>query len=159
IAGGDQEATVRLAGLAKLAFIYGGAVLLAFAAGFIQVVLLEYIGQSIMHRLRNDLYTHLLGLDLAFFHKHPAGRLVTRLTNDIQNMHEMFTSVMVTLFNDLLKLAGILVILSLLNLRLAAVMALFLPLALTVTLLFSDRVAFCVIVLYTGLSCFYLNKE
>lgn len=137
IAAGDQEATVRLAGLAKLAFIYGGAVLLAFAAGFIQVVLLEYIGQSIMHRLRNDLYTHLLGLDLAFFHKHPAGRLVTRLTNDIQNMHEMFTSVMVTLFNDLLKLAGILVILSLINLRLAAVMALFLPLALTVTLLFS----------------------
>ncbi len=137
IAVADQDTAVRLAGLANLAFIYGGAVLLAFAAGFIQVVLLEYIGQSIMHRLRNDLYQHILGLDLAFFHRHPVGRLVTRLTNDIQNMHEMFTSVMVTLFNDLLKLVGILVVLSFINLRLAAVMALFLPLALTVTLFFS----------------------
>ncbi|MCI5161625.1 MAG: ABC transporter ATP-binding protein [Candidatus Electrothrix sp. AX5] len=137
IAVADQDTAVRLAGLARLAFIYGGAVLLAFAAGFIQVVLLEYIGQSIMHRLRNDLYQHILGLDLAFFHRHPVGRLVTRLTNDIQNMHEMFTSVMVTLFNDLLKLVGILVVLSFINLRLAAVMTLFLPLALTVTLFFS----------------------
>jgi ATP-binding cassette subfamily B protein len=137
IAVADQETAVRFAGLANLAFIYGGAVLLAFAAGFIQVVLLEYIGQSIMHHLRNDLYQHILGLDLAFFHRHPVGRLVTRLTNDIQNMHEMFTSVMVTLFNDLLKLVGILVVLSFINLRLAAVMTLFLPLALTVTLFFS----------------------
>ncbi|MGB5686026.1 MAG: ABC transporter ATP-binding protein [Candidatus Electrothrix sp.] len=137
IAVADQDTAVRLAGLANLAFIYGGAVLLAFAAGFIQVVLLEYIGQSIMHRLRNDLYQHILGLDLAFFHRHPVGRLVTRLTNDIQNMHEMFTSVMVTLCNDLLKLVGILVVLSFINLRLAVVMAFFLPLALTVTLFFS----------------------
>ncbi|MCI5168361.1 MAG: ABC transporter ATP-binding protein [Candidatus Electrothrix sp. GM3_4] len=137
IAVSGQDTAVRLAGLAKLAFIYGGAVLLAFVAGFIQVVLLEYIGQSIMHRLRNDLYQHLLGLDLAFFHRHPVGRLVTRLTNDIQNMHEMFTSVMVTLCNDLLKLFGILVVLSFINLRLAVVMGLFLPLALTATLFFS----------------------
>jgi len=127
----------RITVLGRLAMLYGVAVLLAFGAGFIQVVLLEYIGQSIMHRLRNDLYRHLLCLDLAFFHAHPAGRLVTRLTNDIQNMHEMFTSVMVTLFNDAFKLAGILVILYLFNVRLALVMTLFLPLSLAVTLLFS----------------------
>ncbi|WP_446011337.1 ABC transporter ATP-binding protein [Candidatus Electrothrix sp.] len=137
IATSDQEAALRLTGLARLALIYGGAVLLAFVAGFIQVVLLEYIGQSIMHRLRNNLYQHLLGLDLAFFHGNPVGRLVTRLTNDIHNMHEMFTSVMMTLFNDFLKLLGILVVLALINLRLALVMGLFLPLSLVVTLLFS----------------------
>lgn len=123
-----QEAALRIAGLTRLSLMYGGAVLLAFGAGFLQVVLLEYIGQAIMHRLRNNLYQHLLGLDLAFFHRHPVGRLVTRLTNDIQNMHEMFTSVMVTLFNDILKLVGILVVLALINLRLAAVMGLFCPL-------------------------------
>ncbi len=127
----------RMGGLGELALMYGLAVALTFAAGFIQVVLLEYIGQSIMNRLRNDLYRHLLCLDLAFFHSHPAGRLVTRLTNDIQNMHEMFTSVMVTLFNDALKLIGILVVLYLLNVRLAMVMTVFLPLSLIVTLLFS----------------------
>ncbi|WPD22214.1 MAG: ABC transporter ATP-binding protein [Candidatus Electrothrix scaldis] len=137
IAVADLEAEARIAGLTHLALIYGGAVLLAFGGGFVQVMLLEYIGQAIMHRLRNDLYGHFLGLDLSFFHRHPVGRLVTRLTNDIQNMHEMFTSVMVTLLNDLLKLLGILVALAFINLRLAAVMALFLPLALVVTLGFS----------------------
>lgn len=137
IAVADLETEARIAGLTHLALIYGGAVLLAFGGGFVQVMLLEYIGQAIMHRLRNDLYGHFLGLDLAFFHRHPVGRLVTRLTNDIQNMHEMFTSVMVTLLNDLLKLLGILVALAFINLRLAAVMALFLPLALMVTLGFS----------------------
>ncbi len=131
-----DEAT-RISGLFSFARIYGIAIVTAFAAGFVQVVLLEYVGQSIMHTLRNDLYSRLLYLDLAFFHTHPTGRLVTRLTNDIQNMHEMFTSVMVTLFNDVLKLIGILVILYLFNVRLALVMTLFLPLSLTVTLLFS----------------------
>ena len=53
------------------------------------------------------LFSHMLQLDLPFFDAHPTGRLVTRLTNDIQNMHEMFTSVLVTIFNDLLRLAGI----------------------------------------------------
>ncbi|MCW5211498.1 ABC transporter ATP-binding protein [Desulfobulbus sp. TB] len=136
----DQEIASRLErldGLAHLALIYGGTVLIAFAAGFVQVVLLEYIGQSIMDRLRNDLYRHFLGLDLAFFHRHPVGRLVTRLTNDIQNMHEMFTSVMVTLCNDFLKLIGILVVLWFINRDLAAVMGLFLPLSLVVTFIFS----------------------
>ena len=127
----------RLKSLLSFAQMYALAVIVAFCAGFIQVVLLEYIGQSIMHNIRNALYRHLLGLDLAFFHSHPAGRLVTRLTNDIQNMHEMFTSVMVTLFNDILKLSGILVILYIFNLRLALVMTIFLPLSLGMTLLFS----------------------
>ncbi|MBW2328188.1 MAG: ABC transporter ATP-binding protein [Deltaproteobacteria bacterium] len=127
----------RMGGLGELALMYGLAVAVTFVAGFFQVVLLEYIGQFIMNRLRNDLYRHMLCLDLAFFHSHPAGRLVTRLTNDIQNMHEMFTSVMVTLFNDALKLIGILVVLYLLNVRLAMVMTVFLPLSLIVTLLFS----------------------
>ncbi|MCI5193560.1 MAG: ABC transporter ATP-binding protein [Candidatus Electrothrix sp. AU1_5] len=136
----DQETAARLErldGLVHLSLIYGGTVLVAFAAGFVQVVLLEYIGQSLMDRLRNDLYRHFLGLDLAFFHRHPVGRLVTRLTNDIQNMHEMFTSVMVTLCNDFLKLIGILVVLWFINPDLAAVMGLFLPLSLAVTFIFS----------------------
>ena len=127
----------RMKSLLSFAQMYALAVIVAFGAGFVQVVLLEYIGQSIMHNIRNALYRHLLGLDLAFFHSHPAGRLVTRLTNDIQNMHEMFTSVMVTLFNDLLKLSGILVVLYIFNFRLALVMTIFLPLSLGLTLLFS----------------------
>lgn len=133
-AGADAE---RLHGLLRIALLYGLAATVAFIAGFGQVVAMEYIGQSVMHRLRSDLYRHLLSLDLAFFHAHPVGRLVTRLTNDIQNMNEMFSLVMVTLFNDLLKLFGILAALYLINVRLALIMTVFLPLSLVITLFFS----------------------
>jgi ATP-binding cassette subfamily B protein len=90
-----------------------------------------------MHRIRQQLFDHILNLDLSFLTNQPAGRLVTRLTNDVQNMYEMFTSVLVTLFNDILRLAGILVVLYLLNVRLALVMSVFVPLALVLTLAFS----------------------
>lgn len=127
----------RISGLGRVALWYGLLVGIVFFATFCQVVVLEWIGQSIMHRLRQHLFGHLLTLDLAYFHNQPAGRLVTRLTNDIQNMHEMFTSVMVTLFNDGLKLIGIFWFLALMNGRLALVMAIFVPLAVVVTVLFS----------------------
>ena len=127
----------RIEGLGQIALIYGILVGVVFLGTFLQVVLLEWVGQSVMHRIRQDLFTHILTLDLPFFHGQPTGRLVTRLTNDIQNMHEMFTSVIVTLFNDLLRLAGILCVLYWMNVRLALVMTLFVPLALLITILFS----------------------
>lgn len=123
--------------LAFAALLYGGAVIVVFGASFAQTVLLEYISQSVMHQLRCGLHRHLLSLDLAFFHAHPAGRLVTRLTNDIQNMSDMFTLVMATLFNDLLKFFGILAMLFLINVRLALLMAIFLPVSLAVSIFFS----------------------
>lgn len=134
------EAAQRIEGLGRVALWYGLLVAVVFAATFLQVVVLEWIGQSVMQRLRQHLFTHLLTLDLGYFHSQPAGRLVTRLTNDIHNMHEMFTSVMVTLFNDGLKLLGIFWFLFVMNWRLALVMALFIPLAVVVTTIFS-RVA------------------
>lgn len=133
----DLAGSARLAGLGQVTLWYGLLVVGIFLATFGQVVVLEWIGQSIMHRLRQNLFAHLLTLDLGYFHNQPAGRLVTRLTNDIQNMHEMFTSVMVTLFNDGLKLVGIFWFLFLMNSRLALVMAVFVPLATVSTLMFS----------------------
>ncbi len=132
-----QSPAARIDGLTRVALLYAALVVVAFLAGFLQVVVLEKVGQSIMHSIRRDLFSHLLDLDLAFFNNQAVGRLVTRLTNDIQNMHEMFTSVMVTLFNDFLKLAGILVILFLMNYRLALLMSVFVPLAFLVTIVFS----------------------
>ncbi len=127
----------RSQGLTTIAFMYGGVICIHFFAVFSQVLILEWIGQSIMQKLRLQLFSHLLGMDLGFFHGQPVGRLVTRLTNDVQNMHEMFTSVMVTLFNDLLRMAGILGLLIYVNYRLGLIMTLFLPLATIITILFS----------------------
>lgn len=128
---------LRLSGLSRIALQFIILVLLVFAVTFVQVVLLEWVGQSVMHNIRQELFAHLLRLDLSFLDTQPTGRLVTRLTNDVQNMHEMFTSVMVTLFNDVLRLAGILVVLFFINVRLAVMMMIFVPLSLLVTIIFA----------------------
>ena len=115
----------RLSGLAILAMVFGIAVIAGFVANYFQVTVLEWTGQNIMHKLRQHIYSHMLGLDLAFFHENPSGKLVTRLTNDVQNMHEMFTSIV------------ILILLFWLNWRLALMMSLLLPVILIATIWFS----------------------
>jgi ATP-binding cassette subfamily B protein len=127
----------RLSGLTVLAVIFGVAVIVGFVANYFQVTVLEWTGQNIMHRLRQHIYKHMLELDLAFFNENPSGKLVTRLTNDVQNMHEMFTSVIVTIFNDAIRIIAILVLLYWLNWRLALLMSLLLPVILVATLWFS----------------------
>lgn len=128
---------VRYSGLATVSTFFFALVITILVATFFQVVTLEWIGQSIMHRIRQDLFAHIITLDPPFFDRTPTGRLVTRLTNDIQNMHEMFTSILVTIFNDLLRIVGILVILFVFNVRLALVMSIFVPLALIFTRFFA----------------------
>ncbi|MBA3008300.1 MAG: ABC transporter ATP-binding protein/permease [Proteobacteria bacterium] len=134
----------RLSGVAGLAGSFFFFMVAGFVANFLQVVVLEWAGQRIMHALRQDLFRHLIGLANPFFNRNPVGKLVTRLTNDIQNMYEMFTSVIVSLFNDLARLVGILVILMLMNWRLALMMLVLVPLILFNTVLFSRlaRLAF-----------------
>ncbi|HBT96891.1 MAG TPA: ABC transporter ATP-binding protein [Desulfobulbaceae bacterium] len=137
ITGASLPKPERLAGIATSCLWYGLIVAGVFLVSFTQILLLEYIGQGIMHQMRQSLFIHLLGRDLAFFHEHPSGRLVTRLTNDIQNMYEMFTSVMVTIFNDILRMFSILVFLVWINPRLGAWMASFVPLVALVSVFFA----------------------
>lgn len=127
----------KLSGLSEITFLYGILIFGVFFASFGQIVVLEWVGQSVMHNVRQKLFRHLLNLDLPFFNRNPTGKLVTRLTNDIQNMNEMFTSVIVTIFNDFLRLTGILLLLFWMNSRLALLMSLFVPLALFITILFA----------------------
>ncbi len=127
----------RFAGLGTVSLQYGVLVALTFFTSFFQVMTLEWLGQSVMHTIRQKLFYHVTSLDLGFLQSQPAGRLVTRLTNDIQNMHEMFTSVLVTLFNDSLRIFGILILLFWMDVKLAAVMVLFVPLSALITYLFS----------------------
>ncbi len=128
---------MRLTGLSHLALVFFVVTGLGFCANFFQVTILEWTGQHFMHDMRQQLFQSLLAQDLDFFNKNPSGKLVTRLTNDIQNMHEMFTSVIITLFNDFLQLGGILIILFWLNWKLALLMTLFLPLVITISYFFS----------------------
>ena len=133
----SKTLATRLTGLAHIAMTYGGVIFIVFFASFGQTLILEWAGQSIMHSVRQRLFRHLLGLNLVFFNSNPTGKLVTRLTNDVQNMNEMFTSVIVTIFNDFLRLGTIVLLLFWMNFRLAALLVCFIPIAITITILFA----------------------
>ena len=96
-----------LNGVMLIAAVFLAIVVLDFILNFVQAIVMEYTGQKIMHDLRMTLFSHILRRSLAFFTKNPVGRLVTRATNDVQNMHELFTSIITFLFKDLFLLFGI----------------------------------------------------
>ena len=86
-------------------------VIINFFLNFIKIILMEYAGQQMMHDLRIKLFSHIQRLSVHFFTKNPVGRLVTRVTNDTQNMNEMFTSVLVFVIKDFFMLIGITIVL------------------------------------------------
>ena len=127
---------VRINGVTRIALLFLAVIVVGFVANLLQVVALEWTGQRIMHSLRQGLLNHVIRLNLSFFSTHQVGRLVTRHTNDIQNMYEMFTSVIITLFNEGVRLAGILLVLFWMDWRLALLLALTFPAMILVTLTF-----------------------
>ncbi|RTZ95182.1 MAG: ABC transporter ATP-binding protein [Deltaproteobacteria bacterium] len=110
-----------LNGIARLTLIFLLLIVAGLGANFAHQLILEYTGQMIMHDLRMRLFTHIQSLSVRFFTKNPVGRLVTRVTNDVQNMHELFTAVIVFVFKDLFLLIGICIVLLSLNWQLALI--------------------------------------
>jgi len=127
-----------LAGVTLITAIFIGLILLNFVLNFLQVMLMEYTGQKIMHDLRVRLFAHIQDLSVAFFSRNPVGRLVTRVTNDTQNMHELFTSVISFVFKDIFLLFGIMFVLITINWQLALVSFIVLPFVLYASLYFSS---------------------
>jgi ATP-binding cassette subfamily B multidrug efflux pump len=128
-----------LAGIAVLTAVFVSLVLFNFILSFVQRMIMEYTGHMIMHDLRMKLFVHIQNLAIAFFTRNPVGRLVTRATNDVQNMHELFTSVISMIFKDLFLLCGIAVVMLVLNWKLALISFIVLPLVGYASLIFSRR--------------------
>ncbi|MBN1755944.1 ABC transporter ATP-binding protein [bacterium] len=129
-----------LKGVVKVGFVYLGVLLLNFILGFLHVYLTTYTGQKIMFDIRVNLFKHAQQLSLSYFSRNPIGRLVTRTTNDIEVLNEMFTSVLINLFKDVFLLIGIIVIMLVMNWQLALVCFAIVPLIVAVTLYFKIRV-------------------
>jgi ATP-binding cassette subfamily B multidrug efflux pump len=128
-----------LVGVSFITGIFLAMVIAGFVLNMVQVIIMEYTGQMIMHDLRVALFAHIQSLSVAFFTRNPVGRLVTRVANDIQNMHELFTSVIVFVFKDLFLLAGITLVLLSINLRLALVCFTVIPFVLYASVHFSGQ--------------------
>jgi ATP-binding cassette subfamily B multidrug efflux pump len=126
-----------LRGVALLGVVLLAILVLAFALGYGEYYALEFTGQNIMQDIRLQLFGRIQSQAVSFFDRHPLGRLVTRVTNDVENLNEMFKSVVITVFKDIFILVGILVVLLYLNWRLALVSFVILPFIFGLTLLFS----------------------
>jgi len=124
-------------GVAVIALIFIGVVICHFIFSLVHVIIMEYAGQSIMHDLRLTLFRHIQGLSVSFFTRNPVGRLVTRMTSDVQNMHELFTSIITVLFKDIFLVLGITVVLLVMNWKLALICFLMLPFIFLATVYFS----------------------
>lgn len=110
-----------------------------FALTYGEAVLLQATGQKIIRTIRQDVFDHLQKMSLGFFDRHPAGRLVTRVTNDTEALNEMYTSVLVNLFKDVVLIAGVAIVMLRLHAGLAAGVFAVTPLVVLAVWIFRSR--------------------
>jgi ATP-binding cassette, subfamily B, multidrug efflux pump len=127
-------------GIAQIALIYMGCLLFSFVLEFVQTYLMQWTGQKIMFDLRSQIFRHLQEMHIGFFDKNPVGRLVTRVTTDVDALNEMFTAGVVSIFEDVFVLTGIIVVMLSMQWWLALITFAVLPLIFWVTMVFRKSV-------------------
>jgi ATP-binding cassette subfamily B multidrug efflux pump len=137
---GDHLSSAPLTGIAQIGGLYIGILVFTFALEFLQTYLMQWTGQKVMFDLRKQIFRHLQFMHVAFFDKNPVGRLVTRVTTDVDALNEMFTAGVVSIFEDVFVLAGILAIMMEMNWKLALITFAVLPLIVYATMIFRDKV-------------------
>jgi ATP-binding cassette subfamily B protein len=129
-----------LVGVAQIAAVYISLLTLSFLMEFLQTYYMQWVGQKAMFDLRSQLFAHMQRLHVAFFDRNPVGRLVTRVTTDVDAVNEMFTSGVVSIFEDVFVLAGIVGIMLWINWWLALITFSVLPLIFWATMIFRRKV-------------------
>ena len=129
-----------ITGISQIAAIYVGLLVFSFLLEFLQTYFMQWTGQKVMFDLRRQIFRHLQRLHIGFFDKNPVGRLVTRVTTDVDALNEMFTSGVVSIFEDLFVLFGILGVMLCMNWKLALITFAVLPFIVYSTKIFRDRV-------------------
>jgi ATP-binding cassette subfamily B protein len=133
-------ATRDLDGLGRLALAYLAALLGAFGCRYLEQYVMNLVGQRVMYDLRQELFAHLLAQNMRFFTRNPIGRLMTRVTSDVDVLSEMFSAGVVSIIEDVLKLLGIMVILLWMDWRLALATFAVLPLVVLTAAVFRAKV-------------------
>jgi ATP-binding cassette, subfamily B, multidrug efflux pump len=128
------------AGLSQLALLYLVVIAGTFVSEFFQMYLMQYTGQLAMFDLRRQLMEHLQRLDLAFYDHNPVGRLVTRVTSDVDVLNDLFSSGLVTILGDVLVLGFILAVMFRMSPLLTVIMLTVMPLVILVTVVFRRSV-------------------
>jgi ATP-binding cassette, subfamily B, multidrug efflux pump len=129
-----------MTGITQIAMLYLGALLLTYALEFMQTYLMQWTGQKIMFDLRSQIFRHLQRMHPAFFDHNPVGKLVTRVTSDVDALNEMFTSGVLAIFEDIFVLAFIVIIMLRMSWPLALLTLTVIPAILYVTRIFRKHV-------------------
>src|SRR6266700_304703 len=129
-----------LIGIAQIGALYVGLLAFSFGLEFLQTYFMQWTGQKVMFDLRSQIFRHLQHMHIGFYDKNPVGRLVTRVTTDVDALNEMFTAGVVSIFEDVFVLAGIVWIMLRMNSNLALLTFAVLPLIAIATKLFRDKV-------------------
>jgi len=137
---GDHLSNSPLKGIGQIGELYVGLLVFTFALEFLQTYLMQWTGQKVMFDLRSQIFRHLQHMHIGFFDKNPVGRLVTRVTTDVDALNEMFTAGVVSIFEDVFVLSFILAIMLDMNWKLALLTFLVLPLIVYATKVFRDKV-------------------
>src|SRR6202050_1235658 len=127
-------------GIAQISAIYFSLLGVTFVFEFLQTYFMQWTGQKVMFDLRSQIFRHLQRMHVAFYDQNPVGRLVTRVTTDVDALNEMFTSGVVSIFEDLFVLLGILGIMLCMNWKLALITFAVLPFIVVATKIFRDKV-------------------
>jgi len=127
-------------GITELTLIWLGALVCSYVLEALQTWLMQWTGQKVMFDLRSQIFRHLQRMHIGFFDRNPVGRLVTRLTTDVDALNEMFTSGVFAIFEDVFVLAGIVFVMIRMQWWLALVAFSVLPLILVATRVFRKYV-------------------
>ncbi len=127
-------------GVTQIAMIYLGMLTLSYFLEFVQTYLMQWTGQKIMFDLRSQIFRHLQRMHIGFFDHNPVGRLVTRLTSDVDALNEMFTSGVFAIFEDVFVLLGIVLVMLRMSWWLALITFAVLPIILLITRVFRKHV-------------------
>lgn len=129
----------RLSGVTIAGWVLLGLAIMRFIFSFLQIMIMEYAGQRMMHDLRMNIYAHIQKLPVDFFSRNTVGRISTRVTNDIQNMQEFFTTIITFVMKDAFMLIGIVVMLFAMDIPLSMTVFMIIPLVMLSTWFFSRK--------------------
>ncbi len=129
-----------ITGITQIAGLYLAALVLSYLLEFAQTYLMQWTGQKVMFDMRSQIFRHIQSMHVSFFDRNPVGRLVTRLTSDVDALNEMFTSGVFAIFEDVFVLALIVAIMLRMSWWLALIAFSVLPLILLVTRVFRKHV-------------------
>ena len=131
-----ERVNERFMGILQAAGMYLGALLMLFVCNRVVYITLQKTGQSIIYTMRNEVFEHVQKLSMRFFDTTPVGKIVTRVTNDVEAINDLYSNILVNLFRNAIKIIGLAVVMLAMNATVALYGFIMIPIVITLTIVF-----------------------